>query len=216
PLERLAWNGYPDQALTLLQSKEHVGSIRELEWNCPPLNPAPVNVQEVLVEAALNCSNLRMITLTFAPPVDPDAVDSPSIDLVRPLFMCANLKEVDIHTVKPFSLTQSDIAEMAEVWKDLEVLILSPDPEVTRVRTGTPISLFSQLALALPHLRSVGLYFSTYGFELSNSLPLSLAIFWDIIAKLYRNFFMGGPSGITGPVKTPAGGSFTKTRIIWR
>ncbi|KAG8991663.1 hypothetical protein FRB90_001274, partial [Tulasnella sp. 427] len=167
PLERLAWNGYPDQALAVVQSKAHVKAIQELAWSCPSYG-AQTDFQQVLIEAALNCSNLRVIKLVFFPVMNSPVVDPPSINLLRPLFMCPNLKEVRVHVSDPFVLTRDDITELAGAWGALDVLVLSPDFYHQRNITGTPVSLFPELARAFPNLRSLGLHFIVDSFLLSN------------------------------------------------
>ncbi|KAG8987570.1 hypothetical protein FRB90_003270, partial [Tulasnella sp. 427] len=167
PLERLAWNGYPDQALAVVQSTAHVKAIQELAWSCPSYG-AQTDFQQVLIEAALNCSNLRAIKLMFFPVMASPVVDPPSMNLLRPLFMCPNLKEVHIQTSHPFVLTSDDITELAGPWGALDVLVLSPDACHQRTITGTPVSLFPELARAFPNLRLLGLYFIVDSFLLSN------------------------------------------------
>lgn len=127
-----------------------------------PVLETAASIQSFLTAIAGSCPLLRDLFLECLLLESVDLASRPrdnrvTNDTFRPLYECKNLVGFTFSHECPISMTQAELAQLAEAWPTLERLSLCVDPVITDGCTLT-LECLTPFAQHCPELKILGLY----------------------------------------------------------
>ncbi|KAG8856225.1 hypothetical protein FRB96_006537 [Tulasnella sp. 330] len=118
--------------------------------------------------------NLTTLFLAlYSEPVNADPSLAIPFNLVRPLLLCATLRDLYIHSHQAMEYNDEDIASMAIAWPGLEALMLCANPaHDVGSAIGQPLRSVRSFTQRFCALRDLGLYLNTLDTNVIPGVPM--------------------------------------------
>lgn len=162
-LTQISFNATPLAAERfLLNSQEIVSRLDTITF----FAYGSLDTEDILKFAQLVAQSCPMITelslnLFTTPDSGEQSVSPLPMALLESLYPCTGLKRLDIGHPFPFTFQEEDVERMGQAWPQMLTLSLCPDPDFSFPLTshrGSPLSILSAFARAVPGLESLSLY----------------------------------------------------------
>lgn len=159
-LDRLSVASLSNRMAEILQSKEHLRRLRTVFLDCPAYNSAQEieNAFATLGSGAQHLEDVQLVCCPIPQLAVSSSDESLSVDTIRPLFSCTQLRRFSLLAPHLAPLKDKDVVDMGKSWPEMCYLILCPTPLVKR-DLGTDFSILSSFAKSFPDLWELRLFF---------------------------------------------------------
>lgn len=159
-LSTLRFGSLPNRMAEILQSMDHVGRLSAVALDCPAYT-SPQEIENVFATLGSCARQLERVLMVCSPVPQlrgSSSNDSLSVDNIRPLFSCTQLKRLTLYAPHLVPPKDEDVVEMGKNWPTMCKLVLCPSPVVKR-DSGVDFNILSSFAKSLPNLQDLRLFF---------------------------------------------------------
>ncbi|KAG9023753.1 hypothetical protein FS837_005641 [Tulasnella sp. UAMH 9824] len=159
-LRALSFGSLPNRMAEILQSTDHLRRLSAVVLDCPAYN-SPQEIENVFAVLGSGAQQLERVMMACSPVpqlAGSSSNDSLSVDSIRPLFSCTQLKRFGLFAPHFAPPKDDDIVEMGKNWPGMWFLSLCPSPLLKR-DVGVSFSILSSFAKSFPNLQELRLFF---------------------------------------------------------